>query len=211
MTHLAKDPSSAFNRIPRPMSLRNKSCADAVLHHVRTHCALKESSGMLNLGGEIKRTYERIPSLEEYCSGTISAEKVAQYRQESIARGSSLSDVIMDKFGWPQIPLDGQLLVSQQDALLMGGKVQAAPGFADHVLQRDASLCTTCSPQLCVEICSGQALTCSEGGGAPQFDREKCVHCGACLWNCTKPLTAGDEQANIDFRAGSGGFHSAEN
>ena len=32
-----------------------------------------------------------------------------------------------------EIPYDGELLVSQQDALLLGGKVQAAPGFADHV------------------------------------------------------------------------------
>jgi len=147
----------------------------------------------------------------EYCSGHISAEKVAKLRTESVMLGSSLSDVIMDKLGWPQIPLDGQLLVSQQDALLMGGKVQAAPGYADHVVQRKPELCADCSPQLCVEICSGQALTCSEGGGAPQFDREKCVHCGACLWNCTKPVTPGAELCNIDFRGGAGGFHSAEN
>ncbi len=34
---------------------------------------------------------------------------------------------------WPEIPYDGQLLVSHQDALLLGGKVQAPGGFADHV------------------------------------------------------------------------------
>jgi len=169
------------------------------------------TGGALNLGGEIKRPYERIPSLEEYCRGRIPAERVTELRNESIARGSSLSDVIMDQLGWPQIPLDGKLLVSQQDALLMGGKVQANPGYADHVVQRDPKLCDSCSPQLCVENCSGQALSYSEGGGSPQFDREKCVHCGACQWNCTKPLKAGDERCNIDFRAGSGGFHSAEN
>jgi electron-transferring-flavoprotein dehydrogenase len=93
----------------------------------------------------------------------------------------------------------------------MGGKVQAQPGFSDHVVVLDPELCKNCSPQLCVEICSGQALTCTEGGGAPQFDREKCVHCGACMWNCTKPLEGGGERCNIDFRAGSGGLHSAEN
>ena len=35
----------------------------------------------------------------------------------------------MDRVGWPEIPLDGTLLVSHQDALLMGGKVQANPGY----------------------------------------------------------------------------------
>ena len=37
----------------------------------------------------------------------------------------------------------------------------------------------------------------------PGFDREKCVHCGACLWNCV--------HENIDFCAAPGGLHSAEN
>ncbi len=122
-----------------------------------------------------------------------------------------MADPVMDAFGWPEIPLDGQLLVSQQDALLMGGKVQAPPGYADHVVVRDPGLCEGCNPQLCVEICSGQALTYREGGGAPLFEREKCVHCGACLWNCTRPINPGDELCNIEFRAGAGGLHSAEN
>jgi electron-transferring-flavoprotein dehydrogenase len=169
------------------------------------------TGGRLNLGGEIQRPYERIPTLEEYCNGRIPAPDIKKLQRDSVARGSSLSDAVMDRLGWPQIPLDGQLLVSQQDALLMGGKVQAGPGFADHVVCRAPKLCDSCNPQLCVENCSGQALSYSEGGGSPQFDREKCVHCGACLWNCTKPLNAGDERCNIDFRAGAGGFHSAEN
>ena len=40
----------------------------------------------------------------------------------------------MQRCGWPAIPYDGQLLVSHQDALLLGGKVQAPPGYADHVV-----------------------------------------------------------------------------
>ena len=169
------------------------------------------TGGKLNVGSEIKRPYERVPSLEEYCRGRIAPAELEQLRQECITHGSSLTDVIMDRLGWPQIPLDGKLLVSQQDALLLGGKVQAPSGYADHVVVRDPRLCASCNPQLCVEICSGQALTYTEGGGAPQFDREKCVHCGACQWNCTKPLNPGDERCNIDFRAGTGGLHSAEN
>ena len=168
------------------------------------------TGGKLNLGAVIKRPYERIPSLEEYCRGKIAPGKVEELKQNCIAQGNSLADPVMDLLGWPQIPLDGELLISQQDALLLGGKVQALAGFADHVVVHDPSLCEKCNPQLCVEICSGEALAYREGGGAPLFEREKCVHCGACLWNCTKPLNPGDELCNIEFRAGSGGLHSAE-
>ena len=169
------------------------------------------TGGRINAGAEIKRPYERVPSLEEYCRGRLASGEVERLEKECIAHGTALADVIMDRLGWPQIPLDGRLLISQQDALLLGGKVQAPAGYADHVVQVDPHLCERCTPQLCVEICSGQALTYTEGGGAPQFDREKCVHCGACQWNCTKPLTPGAERCNIDFQAGTGGLHSAEN
>ena len=42
-------------------------------------------------------------------------------------------------------------------------------------------------------------------------DREKCVHCGACLWNCSQANPENPERMNIAFRAGTGGLHSAEN
>ncbi len=169
------------------------------------------TNGKLNIGGEIKRAYERLPSLEDYCAGKLSPQKVAQLREEAIAKGEPLADIIMDAFGWPRIELDGQLLISHQDALLMGGKVQAPSGFADHVVMVDPAVCDGCYPQLCVEICSAQAITPTEGGGAPQFDREKCVHCGACQWNCSRPRKGDPELTNIDFRGGAGGLHSAEN
>jgi electron-transferring-flavoprotein dehydrogenase len=169
------------------------------------------TGGKLNMGGEIKRPYERVPKLEDYCRGKIAPEDVEKLRQECIATGRSLADDVMDRLGWPEIPLDGKLLISQQDALLLGGKVQAPHGYADHVVALDPRLCADCNPQLCVEICSGQALTYTEGGGTPQFDREKCVHCGACQWNCTRPREKGAERCNIEFRAGTGGLHSAEN
>jgi len=90
----------------------------------------------------------------------------------------------------------------------MGGKVQAMPGFADHVIFRDAGLCIYCDDKTCIAMCSGQALTLGNEG-IPLFEREKCVHCGGCLWNCTQTVAEG--LTNIDFRAGAGGFHSAEN
>jgi electron-transferring-flavoprotein dehydrogenase len=110
--------------------------------------------------------------------------------------------------GWPEIAFDGRLLVSHQDALLMGGKVQAMPGFADHVIFRDAGLCIACEEKTCIAMCSGQALT-QSAEGVPAFEREKCVHCGACLWNCAH--SPDGEHGNIEFRAGAGGLHSAEN
>jgi electron-transferring-flavoprotein dehydrogenase len=90
----------------------------------------------------------------------------------------------------------------------MGGKVQAMEGFADHVTFRDAMVCRACWARTCVEMCSGQALAYGEDG-VPSFEREKCVHCGACVWNCTQVDAGG--RTNLIFRAGAGGLHSAEN
>jgi len=115
---------------------------------------------------------------------------------------------VMTRCGWPEIPYDGKLLVSHQDALLMGGGVQAPAGYADHVVFIRPEVCRECEPKLCVEMCSGQAITRGEGD-APAFDREKCVFCGACLWNCTATMEGGGK--NIEFRAGAGGLHSAMN
>jgi electron-transferring-flavoprotein dehydrogenase len=108
----------------------------------------------------------------------------------------------MDAVGWPPIVFDGRLLISHQDALLLGGKVQAPGEATDHVIFRQVSLCERCGERTCIEMCSGQAIHPGETL-QPAFDREKCVHCGACLWNCP------DE--NILFAAGPGGLHSAEN
>jgi electron-transferring-flavoprotein dehydrogenase len=57
-------------------------------------------------------------------------------------------------------------------------------------------------------MCSGQAITRGENA-VPAFDREKCIYCGACLWNCE--ATGDDTQGNIEFNAGAGGLHSALN
>jgi len=126
----------------------------------------------------------------------------------ALANGRPLHDALLTACGWPEIPFDGRLLVTQQDALLMGGKVQAMPGFADHVLFRDAALCIACDEKTCISMCSGQALSLGEDN-LPAFEREKCIHCGACLWNCGH--SPDGIHSNIDFRAGAGGLHSAEN
>ena len=169
------------------------------------------TNGKLTLSGEPARPWERIPTLEEYYAGRIKPGEIAKLREECKAKGVSLHDALMGKAGWPAIPFDGQLLVSHQDALLMGGKVQAPPGYADHVVFLYPELCEKCGTKICIELCSGQAITPGEKDGVPSFDREKCVHCGACVWNCAQPLPDNPERTNIAFRAGTGGLHSAEN
>lgn len=132
----------------------------------------------------------------------IPAKEAAAIREACAAGKKPLHDALMDRAGWPAIPNDGQLLVSLQDALLVGGKVQAQPGYADHVVFIEPESCRSCGQQVCVEICSGEAIRAGEDG-VPAFDREKCVHCGACFWNC--------KDANIEFSAGPGGLHSTLN
>jgi electron-transferring-flavoprotein dehydrogenase len=168
------------------------------------------TKGKIALGGKPLQPWKKVRSLEEYYRGRITAHDLARFREECQAKNVPLHDVLMDKVGWPAIPFDGRLLVSHQDALLMGGKVQAPPGYADHVTFLYPDLCRKCGAKICIEMCSGQAITPGENG-VPNFDREKCVHCGACLWNCTQPLPYDPERTNIAFRTGTGGLHSAEN
>jgi electron-transferring-flavoprotein dehydrogenase len=168
------------------------------------------TNGRFSLGGDPVPPWKRIPSLEAYYRGRISSEEIAKLREECKTKGISLHGALMERAGWPAIPFDGQLLVSHQDALLMGGKVQAPPGYGDHVVFLYPELCEKCGPKICIELCSGQAIAPGEGG-LPAFDREKCVHCGACYWNCAQPVPGDPERMNIAFRAGTGGLHSAEN
>jgi electron-transferring-flavoprotein dehydrogenase len=164
--------------------------------------------GIVSLPARTRPVHQATSTLESVYGSRISPADLKQMRDECAAQGTSLHDRIMDRCGWPQIPLDGRLLISHQDALLMGGSVQAPPGYANHVVFLHPEHCQTCEPKLCVEMCSGQAITRGEKG-VPAFDREKCVYCGACLWNCR--TSADGETGNIEFRGGAGGLHSALN
>jgi electron-transferring-flavoprotein dehydrogenase len=168
------------------------------------------TGGALSWPGRPLPPHQRLPRMEEYYRGKITPEEIEEARKASAAGTQSLHDALMDKAGWPPVELDGKLLVSHQDALLMGGKVQAAAGFADHVVVLNPELCRHCGKKVCITMCSGQALTPGEEG-APAFDREKCIHCGACLWNCMEVFESLTGQTNLAFRAGAGGLHSAEN
>ncbi len=168
------------------------------------------TGGRLHWRGRPAPPHRRLPTVERYYAGRVTSAEIARLRRECAASGASLHGVLMDRVGWPAIPYDGKLLVSHQDALLRGGKVQAPAGYADHVIFLHPAVCQQCSVRICIDACSGQAIT-PGPDGVPAFDREKCVHCGACLWNCSQPRPGDPERANVEFRAGAGGLHSAEN
>jgi electron-transferring-flavoprotein dehydrogenase len=163
------------------------------------------TGGKLAFSGHIPPAYRQIRGFAPHSSEGL---KLQQAVNVALADGRSLHDALLSERGWPEIAFDGRLLVSHQDALLMGGKVQAMGGFADHVVFINPGLCSHCPEKTCIAMCSGQAITLGDDG-MPSFEREKCVHCGACLWNCGQ--SPDGEHSNIEFRAGSGGLHSAEN
>ena len=153
---------------------------------------------------------EHTPGLFEYYAGKLTPAEIDQIRLDCFTKSVSAHNELMNRVGWPAIPFDGKLLVSHQDALLMGGKVQAPAGYADHVAFLYPNLCEQCGTKICIEVCSGQAITPGEKG-VPAFDREKCIHCGACMWNCATPHPDYPERTVLEFRAAPGGLHSAEN
>ena len=163
------------------------------------------TDGRLALKGHIPPASEQICKAHAATLETLSPEK---FTDAALADGRPMHDALMSVRGWPEIPFDGQLMVTHQDALLMGGKVQAMPGYADHVVFLDPALCAICEEKTCVSMGSGQAITRGDNN-LPAFEREKCIHCGACLWNCPTPPAG--QSSNVAFRAGSGGLHSTEN
>ena len=163
--------------------------------------------GMFSIGPDPAPPHTHIQTLEKFYGRKLRRGDIQAIRKHCGA-AATLHDELMDACGWPPITHDGKLLVSHQDALLMGGKVQAPGGYADHVEFIDPYLCRACRERTCIEICSGQAITPGESG-VPNFDREKCVFCGACLWNCSR--SADGEHGNVAFKAGAGGLHSAQN
>jgi len=85
------------------------------------------------------------------CGGLLPEAEIKRLRKECATKGVSLHAALMERCGWPAICYDGQLLVSHQDALLLGGKVQAPPGYADHVVFLYPELCERCGTKICIE------------------------------------------------------------
>jgi electron-transferring-flavoprotein dehydrogenase len=163
------------------------------------------TGGRFSIAAHIPAPHKQI---HPFVPGSADGLKVKEAAELALEDGRPLHDALLTARGWPEVDFDGRLLVSQQDALLIGGKVQAMPGFADHVIFREAGLCIACGEKTCIAMCSGQAIALG-ADNLPVFEREKCVHCGACLWNCSS--SPDGERSNIEFRAGAGGLHSAEN
>jgi electron-transferring-flavoprotein dehydrogenase len=163
------------------------------------------TGGRLSLKAQIPPAHQQI---RPFAAASPEGLKRKDAAELALADGRPLHDALLSARGWPEIEFDGRLLVSHQDALLMGGKVQAMPGFADHVVFRDRDLCISCEEHTCIAMCSGQAITLG-ADEVPVFEREKCIHCGGCLWNCAR--SPDGIHSNVEFRAGSGGLHSAEN
>lgn len=168
------------------------------------------TAGLLNMPFHSVPPSQRIKPAQTYFAGRISPVELHEMAVAAGKEKAGLHDRVMDRLGWEEIPLDGTLFMSHQDVLFKGGKVQAAGGFADHVTFARPELCKTCTERTCIEICSAQAITPGEDG-VPEFDREKCIHCGACIWSCSRALPEDPEKANVVFSAGSGGLHSNEN
>jgi electron-transferring-flavoprotein dehydrogenase len=83
------------------------------------------------------RTFLRAQTDSPFAPGAHEPHAVKEAGAGRQRWASRLHDALLTVRGWPEIPFDGRLLVTQQDALLMGGKVQAMPGFADHVVFRN--------------------------------------------------------------------------
>ena len=112
------------------------------------------------IGGEPKPTQ----GLTDYYHGKLSAERGGAHREPVPLQGVACHDALMDRCGWPAIRYDGQLLVSHQDALLMGGKVQAPPGLRGSCpVSGRGSLPSSASASFASKCASGQALTPSHG------------------------------------------------
>ena len=128
------------------------------------------------------------------------------------ATGVPLHDALMDRARLAGDPVSTASSWSrQQDALLMGGKVQAPAGYADHVVFLRPRAVRGCGTKALRRDLLGPGHPARARTGVPAFDREKCVHCGACLWNCAEPPDPAPSAVNLEFRAGAGGLHSAEN
>ena len=128
-------------------------------------------------------------------------------------RASALHDALMDRCGWPPIPYDGQLLVSHQDALLMGGKVQAPAGLrrprAASSTRTSASAAAT--RKLCIEICSGAGHHARRTRRARRSTARSASTAAPACGTAQRRSTTTRRARNIAFRAGAGGLHSAEN
>ena len=92
--------------------------------------------------------------------------------------------------------------------LTNGGGVTAISLIADDMALAGGTITGGSGAVSLTSSTPGQAITLG-ADEVPVFEREKCIHCGGCLWNCAH--SPDGILSNVEFRAGSGGLHSAEN
>ena len=147
------------------------------------------------------------PSLEDFYGSRISPAELKQMQRRMRRQGHFAARphhgslrLAADSDGW-------------QAADLAPGR--AADGW--QVCRRRRAMRITCASVVRNSAAFANQTVCRDVLGAgdhprrrgvPAFDREKCVYCGACLWNCRE---ADGEKGNIEFGAGAGGLHSALN
>ena len=85
--------------------------------------------------------------------------KSQQLRKECAIKGVSLHGALMQRVRLAGDPLRRPVARLAPGRLLLGGKVQAPPGYADHVVFLYPELCERCGTRICIELCSGQAIT----------------------------------------------------
>jgi hypothetical protein len=83
------------------------------------------TGGKFSVGGEPRPA----PPIDRFYAGKIRADEVQRIVADCRAKGITSHDALMDACGWPAVPFDGEFLVTHQDALLVGGKVQATAGL----------------------------------------------------------------------------------
>ena len=154
---------------------------------------------------------ELLPDLEEYYRGKIPAAELRRIVEDCRTRGVSCHDALMERCGWPAIPYDGQLLVYAPGRAADGRQGAGARRDSPITCASSTPISASAAPPSCASRCARARRSRPDADGVPVFDREKCVHCGACLWNCLARLDDDPPRGNIAFRAGAGGLHSNEN
>ena len=167
------------------------------------------TGGAYSIPGEPKP----LPSLKQYYSDKLAIPEMERIVEDCRARGVPLHDALMDRCGWPAIPFDGELLVTHQDALLIGGKVPAPASFADHVAVPVPGFLRALRGQAVHrERARGRRITPGPAGVPAVRPREvrllRRVSFGTVRH---APGGRSAPRTNIGFRAGAGGLHSTEN
>ena len=161
--------------------------------------------GKLSLRGTIPSAHEQIRPFSPDDVAGVDPRKPSGWRRRAHRR-TSAARCADDRARLAGDRFDGRLLVTQQDALLMGGKVQAMPGFADHVVFRDPKFAPSARRRP-ASPCARAGHYAGREGGSPSSARSACTAARACG---TAPNASASTPISISAPAPAD-LHSAEN